>query len=188
MHLRLDVLRVSFFFVGVFFLNTILFAEKRIYTNFVENSTNSYTECDSYRIRRSVINSTTMTSIVMRMEDRQKVLASLCILMDAYRCQEENGGVIVSMFTEGQVTPFHALAGARSDDTMMEQGRLGTRLLLDALQLTREERKVMRYPLDASLAGDTSLLDTDSETEDPVQNFDRRISVEIANAKKMRVK
>ena len=107
-----------------------------------------------------------MQTITMLQKERRQVLAALSILMDAYQCQEENGSPYPSMFSEGEDGPFYKLAGANSSDTLMEQGRLGMRWLLDKLDLTRAERAVMDYPLRASLAGEASLLDTDSETDD----------------------
>ena len=107
-----------------------------------------------------------MQTITMLQKERRQVLAALSILMDAYQCQEENGGPYPSMFSEGEDGPFYKLAGAKSSDTLKEQGRLGMRWLLDNLALTSSERAVMDYPLRASLAGNTSLLKTDSETDD----------------------
>lgn len=107
-----------------------------------------------------------MQTITMLKKERCQVLAALSILMDAYQCQEEYGTPYPTMFSEGEDGPFYKLAGANSSDTLMEQGRLGMRWLLGKLNLTSSEKAVMDYPLRASLAGNTSLLDTDSETDD----------------------
>lgn len=104
-------------------------------------------------------------TITLSKQKRRQLLAAISILMDTYQCQEENGGPYPSMFSEGEDAPFYKLAGANSSATLMEQGRLGMRWLLDNLNLTKSERAVMDYPLRNTLASEASLLDLVSDND-----------------------
>lgn len=99
-------------------------------------------------------------------EERQQLMAALAVSLDVYHSQDANNGCIPTMFSEGEDALYHGITGVSGSDEMLEKARLGIRLLINQLKLTEEERRIMAYPLEASIAGTDSFVLSAPTSED----------------------